>query len=66
MISDLFKQRTEWYDIKIGNDVYLTSTTRKNDITEVFLTNLIEIWFEKLSDEIILDRCKVINRIMYC
>lgn len=64
MISDLFKQRTEWYDIKIGNDVYLTSTTRKNDITEVFLTNLIEIWFEKLSDEIILDRCKQLNPLL--
>lgn len=54
-----------WNNIKINNDTYMISITYKNDIIKVFLTNLIEIWIETLTKEIILDRCRVIIKVLY-
>ena len=60
MISDECKRRA-WNNIKINNDTYMVSVTQKDDTIKVFLTNLIEIWMDTLTKEIILDRCRVIN-----
>lgn len=60
MISDEYKQHNTWNNIKINNDIYMVSVTQKDDIIKVFLTNLIEIWIDTLTKEIILDRCRVI------
>lgn len=54
-----------WNSIKINNDTYMISIIHKNDTIKVFLTNLIEIWIETLTKEIILDRCRVINKVLY-
>lgn len=54
-----------WNSIKINNDTYMISIIYKNDTIKVFLTNLIEIWIETLTKEIILDRCRVINKVLY-
>lgn len=54
-----------WNNIKINNDTYMISITYKNDTIKVFLTNLIEIWIETLTKEIILDRCRVIIKVLY-
>lgn len=54
-----------WNSIKINNDTYMISIIHKNDTIKVFLTNLIEIWIEILTKEIILDRCRVINKVLY-
>lgn len=61
MISDECKQCCTWNDIKIKNDTYMVSVTQKDDTIKVFLTNLIEIWMDTLTKEIILDRCRVIT-----
>lgn len=54
-----------WNSIKINNDTYMISIIYKNDTIKIFLTNLIEIWIETLTKEIILDRCRVIIKILY-
>lgn len=54
-----------WNSIKINNDTYMISITYKNDTIKVLLTNLIEIWTETLTKEIILDRCQVITKVLY-
>lgn len=54
-----------WNSIKINNDTYMISIIHKNDTIKVFLTNLIEIWIETLTKEIILNRCRVINKVLY-
>ncbi|XP_031365311.1 uncharacterized protein LOC102676318 isoform X1 [Apis dorsata] len=53
-----------WNNIKINNDTYMISITYKNDTIKVFLTNLIEIWIETLTKEIILDRCRKLNPLL--
>ncbi|XP_060811253.1 non-homologous end-joining factor 1-like [Bombus pascuorum] len=64
MISDEYKQHNTWNNIKINNDIYMVSVTQKDDIIKVFLTNLIEIWIDTLTKEIILDRCRKLNRLL--
>ncbi|XP_068977857.1 non-homologous end-joining factor 1-like isoform X2 [Bombus flavifrons] len=64
MISDEYKQHNTWNNIKINNDIYMVSITQKDDIIKVFLTNLIEIWIDTLTKEIILDRCRKLNRLL--
>ncbi|XP_076632654.1 non-homologous end-joining factor 1 isoform X1 [Colletes latitarsis] len=63
-IFDRYKQGIIWNDVKIGNDLYMISITRRNDTTKVFLTNLIEIWMETLTNEIILTRCRELNPLL--
>ncbi|XP_016913332.2 uncharacterized protein LOC107998527 [Apis cerana] len=53
-----------WNSIKINNDTYMISIIHKNDTIKVFLTNLIEIWIETLTKEIILDRCRKLNPLL--
>ena len=65
MISDECKERRTWNNIKINNDTYMVSVTQKDDTITVFITNLIEIWMDTLTKEIILDRCRVINYNVY-
>ncbi|XP_054009811.1 uncharacterized protein LOC128893007 isoform X2 [Hylaeus anthracinus] len=64
VISDRFKQGLVWNDITIGNDVYVISVTWRNDTVHVFLTNLIELWMETLTNENILDRCRELNPLL--
>ena len=59
MISDEYKQHNTWNNIEINNDIYMVSVTQKDDIIKIFLTNLIEIWIDTLTKEIILDRCQI-------
>lgn len=61
MIPGPHNQGIVWNDIKIGHDFYMISVTRRDEVVEVFLTNLTEIWMETLTTEIILDKCRVIN-----
>ncbi|KAK9301939.1 hypothetical protein QLX08_005867 [Tetragonisca angustula] len=63
MISDECKRRA-WNNIKINNDTYMVSVTQKDDTIKVFLTNLIEIWMDTLTKEIILDRCRKLNPLL--
>lgn len=65
MISDECKERRTWNNIKINSDTYMVSVTQKDDTITVFITNLIEIWMDTLTKEIILDRCRVINYNVY-
>lgn len=53
-----------WNSIKINNDTYMISIIYKNDTIKIFLTNLIEIWIETLTKEIILDRCRKLNPLL--
>ncbi|CAD1471766.1 unnamed protein product, partial [Heterotrigona itama] len=64
MISDECKERHTWNNIKINNDSYMVSITQKDDTIKVFLTNLIEIWMDTLTKEIILDRCRKLNPLL--
>ena len=64
MIPGLYKQGIVWNDIKIGDDFYMISVTRRDDVVEVFLTNLTEIWMETLTTEIILDKCRKLNPLL--
>lgn len=61
MISDQCKQGIMWNSIKINNDIYMISIIQKDDTIKILLTNLIEIWMETLTKELILDRCKVMD-----
>ncbi|XP_076686125.1 non-homologous end-joining factor 1 isoform X2 [Andrena cerasifolii] len=64
MIPGPYKQGIVWNDIKIGHDFYMISVTRRDEVTEVFLTNLTEIWMETLTTEIILDKCRKLNPLL--
>lgn len=64
MISDESKQRCTWNNIKINNDTYMVSVIQKDNTIKVLLTNLIEIWMDTLTKEIILDRCRKLNPLL--
>nr|XP_031833741.1 uncharacterized protein LOC116427479 [Nomia melanderi]XP_031833742.1 uncharacterized protein LOC116427479 [Nomia melanderi]XP_031833743.1 uncharacterized protein LOC116427479 [Nomia melanderi] len=64
MIADQYKQERTWNDVKIDDKIYMISVTQKDDKLEVILTNLIEIWIEILTDEIIYKRCKDLNPLL--
>ena len=64
MIPGPYKQGIVWNDIKIGHDFYMISVTRRDEVIEVFLTNLTELWMETLTTEIILDKCRKLNPLL--
>ncbi|CAK9833328.1 Non-homologous end-joining factor 1 [Anthophora retusa] len=53
-----------WSNIEINNDIYIISITQKDNAINIFLTNLIEIWMETLTHNIILQRCKTLNPLL--
>ncbi|CAK9796974.1 Non-homologous end-joining factor 1 [Anthophora quadrimaculata] len=53
-----------WSNIEINNDIYIISITQKDNAINIFLTNLIEIWMETLTHNIILQRCKALNPLL--
>jgi hypothetical protein len=61
MISDYYGQGTIWRNIKINDKDHAICFTRENESWKVFLTNLIEIWTETLSDETIFRKCQVLK-----
>nr|XP_012145289.1 PREDICTED: non-homologous end-joining factor 1-like isoform X1 [Megachile rotundata] len=53
-----------WNNLKLNNEVYMISAIQKEDNIDILLTNFIEIWMEKLTDKIILDRCRELNPLL--
>ncbi|XP_029035132.1 non-homologous end-joining factor 1-like [Osmia bicornis bicornis] len=53
-----------WNKLKINDEVYMISATQKDDTIEILLTNFIQIWIEKFTDKISLDRCRELNPLL--
>lgn len=59
MISDRCVQGRVWKSFKINDKDHMICFTEENESWKVLLTNLIEIWTETLTDEIIFREFKV-------
>lgn len=58
-------QAPVWKNLKLNNETYMISATQKDDDIDLLLTNFIEIWMEKLTNKIILDRCRELNPLLH-
>lgn len=64
MISDYYGQGSVWRNLKINDKDHAICFTRENESWKIFLTNLIEIWTETLSDETIFRKCQTMNPLL--
>ncbi|XP_017889396.1 non-homologous end-joining factor 1-like isoform X2 [Ceratina calcarata] len=53
-----------WESVKIDSKDYLISVTRNDDTIKIFLTDLIELWTETLTNEIVLNKCRKLNPLL--
>lgn len=59
MISERCGQNRVWKNLMINDKDHMICFTKENESWKVFLTNLIEIWAETLTDETLFHKCKV-------
>ncbi|XP_028048623.1 uncharacterized protein LOC114253721 [Monomorium pharaonis] len=64
MISDYCGQGRVWRNLKINDEDHAICITKENESWKVFLTNLIEIWTEILTDEIMFHKCQTMNPLL--
>lgn len=63
MISDNGQGRV-WKNLKINDKDYVICFIKENESWKVFLTDLIEIWMETLTDETIFHKCQIMNPLL--
>lgn len=62
--SDSCEQNRIWKNVKINNEDHMICFMKKNESWKVLLTNLIEIWMETLTDEIMFHKFQVFKSII--
>lgn len=50
-----------WQNILIDDNNYMICAVLEDNVWTVSLTNMIDIWIEVLTQDVIRDRCKVLN-----
>lgn len=53
-----------WESVKIDGNDYLISVERRDDTIRIFLTDLIDMWTETLTNEIVLNKCRKLNPLL--
>ncbi|KYN17540.1 hypothetical protein ALC57_10162 [Trachymyrmex cornetzi] len=53
-----------WKNLKINNKDYVICSIKENESRKVFLTDLIEIWVETLTDETMFHKCQTMNPLL--
>ncbi|XP_076763860.1 non-homologous end-joining factor 1 [Xylocopa sonorina] len=64
MNTNRYNQDVIWNNVIINNDAYLISIMQRDNGIQILLTNLVELWMETLTNEIILDRCQKLNPLL--
>lgn len=64
MISERCGQNRVWKNLMINDKDHMICFTKENESWKVFLTNLIEIWAETLTDETLFHKCKTMNPLL--
>lgn len=61
MTSGLCKEKRDWKSLKIDDKLYMICYNQKNELWNVLLTNLIEIWIGVFTDKIMFRKCQVLQ-----
>ncbi|XP_011301994.1 uncharacterized protein [Fopius arisanus] len=53
-----------WQEIHVEKEIFMVSSELMDDKWKILLTNLVELWFEDISREEIVDKCQRLNPLL--